>query len=97
MRIISRKALRVYWERHPSAEEVLSDWYNKVRKLEPSSFVELRETFASADRVGDCVVFDVGGNKYRVIAHVDYDIQILWIRFVLSHAEYDREKWKADC
>jgi mRNA interferase HigB len=97
MRIISRKALREYWERHPASEEVLSDWYNKIRKLEPLGFVELRETFSSADRVGDCVVFDVGGNKYRVIAHVDYDIQILWIRFVLSHPEYDRGKWKADC
>lgn len=97
MRIVSRKALRTYWEEHPESEEVLVDWFNKIKRLSPANFVELRRTFPSADLVGDCVVFNVGGNNYRVIVHLDYDIQIAWIRFVLSHADYDREKWKADC
>lgn len=97
MRIISRKALRSYWEQHPESEEVLVDWFNKIKKVSPANFVELRHTFPSADLVGDCVVFNVGGNNYRVIVHLDYHIQIAWIFFVLSHADYDREKWKADC
>lgn len=89
--------MRDYWEEHAEAEEVLSDWHNKIKKIRPQNFVELRATFPSADLVGDCVVFNVGGNNYRVIVHLDYDLQIAWIRFVLSHADYDRERWKADC
>ncbi len=58
---------------------------------------EFRQTFPSADSVGDCIVFNVGGNKYRVIVHLDYEVQTMWIRFVLAHAEYDRERWKDDC
>lgn len=97
MRVISRKALRTYWELHPEAGEVLQDWYSKIRRLEAKNFAELRQTFPSADLVGDCIVFNVGGNNYRVIVHLDHSIQTVWIRFVQSHAEYDRGKWKADC
>jgi mRNA interferase HigB len=57
----------------------------------------LRAAFPSADLLGDCIVFNVGGNNYRVIVHLDFSIQTVWIRFVLSHAEYDRDKWKDDC
>lgn len=97
MRIISRKALRTYWEEHPVSEEVLNDWFRKIKRVKASSIVELRKTFPSADPVGDCIVFNVGGNKYRIIAHLDFDLQIVWIRFVLSHAEYSKERWKTDC
>jgi mRNA interferase HigB len=97
MRIISRKALRTYSERHPQSQEVLDDWFRKTKRVEAYSLAELRRTFPSADPVGDCVVFNVGGNNYRVIVHLDYDLQIMWIRAVLSHAEYSKEKWKADC
>ena len=97
MRVISRRKLREFWGRHPESEEVLSDWYNKIRRIVPANLAELRRTFSSADAVGDCTVFNVGGNNYRVIVHLDYKIQIAWIRFVLRHADYDKEKWKADC
>jgi len=97
MRIISRKALRTYWEEHPQSEEVLNDWYRKVLRTHAKSFVELRETFPSADLFGDCLVFNVGGNNYRVIVHADFKLQIVWVRAVLSHAEYDKNKWKDDC
>lgn len=97
MRIISRKALRTYWELHPESEVVLQDWYFKVKRFKANNFAEIRKTFPNADLVGDCIVFNVGGNKYRVIVHFDYSVQTTWIRFVLSHAEYDRGKWKADC
>ncbi len=97
MRIISRKAVRSYWEKHPAAFEVLNDWYGKIKHSKAKNFVELRQAFPSADLVGDCIVFNVGGNNYRVIVHLDFSVQTVWIRFVLSHAEYDRDKWKADC
>lgn len=97
MRIISRKALRTYWEKHPESEEVLNDWFRKAKRFEAKNLPELRKTFPSADAVGDCVAFNVGGNNYRVIVHLDYDLQIIWIRAVLSHAGYNKEEWKADC
>ncbi len=97
MRVISRKALRTYWDDHPVSEEVLDDWFRKIKRVQAGSIVELRKTFPSADFVGDCVVFNVGGNNYRIIAHIDFDLQIVWIRFVLSHAEYSKERWKTDC
>ena len=97
MRIISRRALRVFWETHHESEIVLDDWFRKIKRLDARTFSQLRSTFPSADRVGDCVVFNVGGNNYRIIVHLDYDLQIVWIRAVLSHAEYSKEKWKNDC
>ena len=97
MRIISRKALRTYWENHPESEDVLNDWFRKIKRANAGNLAELRRTFNSADPVGDCVVFNVGGNKYRVIAHIEFRLQIMWIRAVMSHAEYDKDKWKDDC
>lgn len=97
MRIISRKALRTFWEIHPESEEVLRDWYSKCKGCAAMNFAEVRRTFPSADRAGDCIIFNIGGNNYRLIAHLDYSIQTIFIRFVLSHSEYDRGRWKADC
>ena len=97
MRIISRKALRAYWEKHPESEQAFTEFYGKLKRCSPNNIAELRQTFPSADIVGDCIVFNVGGNKYRVIVHFDFDIQGVWIGFVLSHAEYSKERWKADC
>ena len=97
MHIISRKALRTYWERYPKAKAILEDWFRKVKGIEPKNLAELKLTFPSTDIFGDCYVFNVGGNNYRVIAHIDFRGKRLFIRAVLSHIEYDRERWKSDC
>lgn len=97
MRIISRKALRSYWEIHPAAEEVLDDWCRRIKRISPENLAELRQTFPSADIYGGCVVFNVGGNNYRVITYVNFKKGKVFIRAVLSHAEYSKEKWKSDC
>lgn len=97
MRMISRKAFRMFAEKHPESGQALDDFYGKIRRCSPRNMAELRQTFPTADSVGDCIVFNVGGNKYRVIIHLDYEVQTMWIRFVLTHAEYDRERWKDDC
>lgn len=97
MHIISRKALRAYWEEHPVAEQVLDDWFRKMKQISPSNFAELRQIFPSADIFGKCIVFDVGGNNYRVITHINFRLKKVFIRYVLSHAEYDKDKWKNDC
>ena len=97
MRVISRKAFRQFWENHPESEQALTEFYGKLKRCNPANIAELRQTFPSADLVGHCMVFNVGGNNFRVIIHVDFEIQGAWIRFVLSHAEYSKGRWKTDC
>ncbi|NOT58643.1 MAG: type II toxin-antitoxin system HigB family toxin [Acidobacteria bacterium] len=97
MRIISRKALREFWERHPAAENPLQDWYRIVSHTGWKNLAEARSDFPHADAVGDCTVFNIGGNKFRLIVKLRYARQRIYIRNVLTHREYDKEKWKDDC
>ncbi len=101
MRIISRRKLREYWEKHSLAQPGLLLWYNPVSDAEFQNFNDLRQTFftvpeKSADLVGNFTVFNIGGNNYRLITYIDYEKGIVFIRAVLTHAEYDKENWKND-
>lgn len=99
MHTISRRKLREFWELKENANSVkpLDAWYKTMAKGEWNTFVELRETFPSADLVGTCTVFNVGGNKYRVVAFINYRTQRCFILHVLTHTEYDKNAWKKDC
>lgn len=97
MRIISRKALREFWEVHSDAEQPLEDWYRITRHAFWLNLAQTRHDFPHADPVGDCTVFNIGGNKYRLIAKIRYNKQRVYIINVLTHKEYDKEKWKDDC
>jgi mRNA interferase HigB len=92
--VISRKALRDFWERHPESQGPLERWFRIVRQTDFASFAELRRTFPSADLVGDLVVFNIAGNHYRLIASVHINRRKLYIRSVLTHREYDQGRWK---
>mgnify|MGYP001374581192 FL=1 len=94
MHVISRKALVVFWERYPDSKEPLLRWYKIVGKSEFTSFESLRATFPSADKVNDWIVFNIGGNKYRLIALIHFNRGRLYIRHVLTHKEHDRGEWK---
>jgi len=94
MHIISRRALRDFWDRFPESQSPLSRWYTIVRKTAFKDFNELRMTFPSADWVGSLIVFNIGGNKYRLIAAVHYNRGRIYIRHVLTHEEYDQGAWK---
>lgn len=94
MHIISRKTLKQFWEQYPDSQSSLSRWYKIVDKMEFSGFGELRQTFPSADKVGDLIVFNIGGNKYRLIASIHFNRNKVYIRHVLTHAEYDKGAWK---
>jgi mRNA interferase HigB len=94
MHIISRKALREFWEKHPDSRSPLSRWYHIVSRSDFASFSELRSTFPSADQVGNLTVFNIGGNNYRLIASIHYNRGKVYVRYVLTHAEYDRGAWK---
>jgi mRNA interferase HigB len=95
MHIISRKSLRAFWQKHPKSETALSRWFKIVERTNFANFGDLRATFPSADRVGNLIVFNIGGNKYRLITSIHFNRQKIYIRDVLTHEEYDREDWKS--
>lgn len=68
-----------------------------MKKLRVMNLADLRTTFPHADLVGNCIVFNVRGNKYRLITKIDFQRQTIYIKFVLTHSEYNKDKWKADC
>ncbi len=94
MHIITRKRLNEFAEKHPDAKSALQHWYKQAKSKDFKSFVELRKTFSSADQIGKLTVFNVGGNKARLIAAIHYNRRIIYIRAVLTHREYDKGTWK---
>lgn len=94
MHVITRKRLREFADRHRDAEEPLATWHVIVSRTDFGSFAELKRTFRQVDKVGKFTVFDIGGNKFRLIAAIHYNRKKVYIRHVLTHAEYDRNKWK---
>ncbi len=101
MHIIARPPLHEFARNHPDAKKPLDVWWKTVRKKRWMKFADVRSTYSSADMVGNCVVFNIRGNKYRLIVKIDYATEtfrgIVLIRAVLTHAEYDRGMWKEDC
>ena len=94
MHVISRKALRLFWETHPDSKASLSRWFKIVHHTDFENLAELRAAFPTTDKVDDWVVFNISGNKYRLIASIHFNRNKIYIRDVLTHAEYDRENWK---
>ena len=94
MHVIAKPALVEFWAIHPDAERPLQAWYRTVESEVFADFNDLRATFASADYVEGLTVFNIGGNKYRLIAAIHYNRYKVFIRAVLTHAEYDRGDWK---
>jgi mRNA interferase HigB len=101
VRIISEATIKEFWSSRRGdaveAERLLRDWIKAVRHADWENFASLRQTFGSADKVGDCVVFDVGNNRYRLIGRVRFRAKIVYILKVMDHAEYDLDKWKDAC
>ncbi|MDN5881043.1 MAG: type II toxin-antitoxin system HigB family toxin [Nitrosospira sp.] len=94
MHVIAKPALVEFWERFPDAESSLKAWYHTMESEIFINFNDLRETFASADYVDGLTVFNIGGNKYRLIAAIHYNRYKVFIRAVLTHGEYDYGHWK---
>jgi mRNA interferase HigB len=94
MHSIARKALRSFWEKYPDAEQPLRHWERRVKNAVWTNFADLKRDFGTADKVGPFVVFNIGGNKFRLVADVDYKRRIVFVRHVLTHRDYDRGKWK---
>jgi mRNA interferase HigB len=95
MHILSRKALREFSQRHPDSKIALDTWFHILNTNQFENFNTLRQVFASADKVGNLIVFNIGGNKYRLIASIHFNRQKVYIRHILTHTEYDRGSWKS--
>jgi mRNA interferase HigB len=94
MHVISRKRLNEFAEEHPDTKSSLAHWYALAKRLNFADFAELRDTFPSADQVGKLTVFNIGGNKVRLIAAIHYNRRKIYVRAVLTHREYDEQRWK---
>jgi mRNA interferase HigB len=97
MRIISFRKLREFYEAHPDSKTALEGWYAAVENADWKTFADVRQTFGGADVYQKCTLFDIGGNKYRLIAWVNYKTHAVYVRAILTHKDYDKGKWKADC
>jgi len=94
MRLISNKALRDFAARHPEAEIPLQAFRLILEKGRYGNFADLRQAFRGVDKVGNHFVFNIGGNKFRLIAAIAFAPQLLWVKAVLTHEEYDKGDWK---
>jgi mRNA interferase HigB len=94
MHIISRKTLSQFWQKYPDSETALIRWFKLMKSANFQTFDELHSVFPSADLVDDLIVFNIGGNKYRLIASIHFNRQKVYIRYILTNSEYDKNRWK---
>ena len=94
MQLISNKARRDFAKIHPDTDALLRAFRSKVEIGQFDNFAALRATFMGVDKVGERFIFNIGGNKYRLIASIAFSVQSLWAKAVLTHAEYDKGDWK---
>ena len=94
MHIITRKRILEFSRRHPEAERPLDRWYRIAKRTNFESFPYLRRTFRSADQVGKLTVFNIGGNRFRLVTYIVYAKKRIYIRDILTHKDYDQGRWK---
>lgn len=95
VRVISRKAIMGFGRVHRDVQGPLDAWYRTVLRARWKSLAQARMDFPHADIVGERTVFNIGGNKYRLIARVNYRTQKVFILAVLTHVDYDKDAWKS--
>jgi mRNA interferase HigB len=94
MRVVSHKAIREFSEAHPESSNAIDYWYRVTRKASWASFADIKQTFNTADYVPPFVVFDIGGNKYRLVAEINFGRKVVFIRRIMPHKEYSKGSWK---
>ena len=92
LEVLNISELHQFSKKHSNARKPLSNWLDLTMQAEWDNFLQLRGTFRSADYVKNLVIFDIGGNNYRLIASIDYTAQYVYILEIMTHAEYTR--WK---
>ena len=94
MRVIAKRPLVQFWTKHPEAERPFRSWLTLCRSKNFENFAQLKQTFRTVDKVGRFVVFDIGGNKFRLIVVVHVNRKRIYVRAVLTHEDYDQDQWR---
>ena len=97
MHIISKKKLREFWIEWPVAKEPLQAWHRVAEHATWESFADVRQIYSRADQVGQCTVFDIGGNKFRLVVVIHFNRGKIFVRHVMTHEQYNKDTWKGDC
>lgn len=96
MHVITRTRLKEFWSQYHDSKSSLQSWYKIANRARWTCFNDVKLQYPSADIFDKLIIFNISGNKYRLIAYIDYQKQKIFIRNVLTHAEYDQNKWKSD-
>ena len=96
MHVISRKKLREYCKKHADSCDALNEWYKTTSKAQWSNLLEVQVVYPKAEVVGGFTVFNIKGNQHRLIVDIVYPDQTVFIKYILTHSEYDKDKWKND-
>ncbi len=94
MRLLGKNLIEEFIDKYPQSKNALLRWKTLIEQNNFKHYVGLKKTFPSADLVNEYTVFNVGGNKIRTITLIEYGIQQVLITGILTHREYDAEKWK---
>lgn len=97
MEVIGYDLIGQFIRKHSVSKGPLNSWYQVVSKVSWKNLAQVKQSYPAADLYGTCTIFNIGGNTYRLIAKIDYRAQVLRIRRILTHAEYDKDNWKTDC
>ncbi len=90
MRILSKSTLREFWHKHEDCENQLLSWYKEVKLRDYATSEELIESFPNCRAIGEQrYIFNIKGNKYRLVVKVNFDLKTIWVRFIGTHSEYD--------
>lgn len=91
MRVIAKKILREFWEKHSDSEQQLKSWFKETSKAEWETPNDIKKEYPNASILNDNrICFNIKGNHYRLIVKINYDYQMVWIRFIGTHSEYDK-------
>ncbi|MCE3238522.1 MAG: hypothetical protein K0R24_1503 [Gammaproteobacteria bacterium] len=94
MHVITQKRIWEAKKKYPEAINALDGWYRVIRKNHFNSFAHIKKIFKSVDKVEELYVFNIGGNKLRLIANIHFHRQKIYIRHILTHNQYDKNTWK---
>jgi len=97
MNVVNYEVLQKFARKHARSRSSLDTWYEATLETIWRNFDDVKKTFRTADIYGDCTIFDIAGNNYRLIAIINYDLEQVYIETILTHTEYDRDKWKKNC
>ena len=94
MHVISKKPLKEFWAKYPDSKRPLEAWFRTIQRSTFKTWSELKSTFPTADKVEKRIVFNIGGNKYRLVTVIHFNRGKVFVRYVLTHKEYDEGRWK---